>query len=220
MPCCHFKKYFPTYATAYSITVDENTFFLEHYSFAGWNTEADGTGIAYTAEEVIALTAQYNTETLYAQWTLDNVPYTVEYKVQVDDEPYEDFTGELPEGAPENVEVPYGTEPEIVPPASISDETYTYDFTKQEVDGDKIIVYYSFNTPETEPIVEIPEEEVPLAPAPEVEEELVEILDEEVPLANVPKTGDTTILYAALTTLSGLGLAALGLKKKEEDTEA
>jgi len=349
-----------TYETTHNITVDENTFSRAHHSFAGWNTEADGTGIAYTAEEVIALTAQNNTETLYAQWTLDNVPYTVEYKVQVDDEPYEDFTGELPEGAPtggevpygtepeivppasitddtytydftkqevdgdkiiiyysyetpepeptepeptepeptepeptepeptepeptepeptepeptepanveytveykvqvddepyedftgelpegapENVEVPYGTEPEIVPPASISDETYTYDFIKQEVDGDKIIVYYSFNTPETEPIVEIPEEEVPLAPAPEVkeepiveipeeevplapapevEEELVEILDEEVPLANVPKTGDTTILYAALTTLSGLGLAALGLKKKEEDTEA
>jgi len=69
------------------------------------------------------------------------------------------------------------------------------------------------------PVIEIPEEEVPLAPAPEVEEPLVELPDEEVPLAEVPKTGDSTVLYAALTSLSGAGLAVLGLKKKEENEE-
>jgi len=63
------------------------------------------------------------------------------------------------------------------------------------------------------PVVEPPVEEPP------VEEPPVDIPDEDVPLADVPKTGDTTILYAALTTLSGIGLTALGLKKKEETEE-
>ena len=72
---------------------------------------------------------------------------------------------------------------------------------------------------EEPPVIEIPEEEVPLAPAPEVEDEIVDIPDEDVPLASVPKTGDATILYATLTTLSGIGLAALGLKKKEKSEE-
>ncbi len=232
-----------TYATAHTVEVDGNTFLREHYTFAGWNTAADGTGIAYTAEDLIALTAENNTETLYAQWILDNEKYTVEYKVSVDEEPYEDFTGELPEGAPTDITVPYGTDPEIDPPTSLTDDSYTYDFVEVEVEGNVIVVYYHYTTPE---IIEIPEEEVPLAPEPEIPEEevpqtpepeipeeevpqapepeveddgLVELPDEEVPLADVPKTGDMTVLYAALTALSGMGLAALGLKKKEETEE-
>ena len=191
-----------TYATSHSITVDGNTFSREHYSFAGWNTEADGTGTPYTAEEVIALTAQNNTKTLYAQWTLDNVEYTVEYKVKVDDQPYKDFTGELPEGAPTGGEVPYGTEPEIVPPASITDDTYTYDFTKQEIVGNKIIVYYSFNTPETEP------------------EDNIEIPDDDVPLTDVPQTGDPILQYVGLAITSGVAAILVGKTgKKKEDEE-
>ena len=57
-----------TYVTAHSITVDANTFARENYTFTGWNTEADGSGTAYTAEDVVALTAENNTATLYAQW--------------------------------------------------------------------------------------------------------------------------------------------------------
>ena len=191
-----------TYATSHSITVDGNTFSREHYSFAGWNTEADGTGTPYTAEEVIALTAQNNTKTLYAQWTLDNVEYTVEYKVKVDDQPYKDFTGELPEGAPTGGSVPYGTEPEIVPPASITDDTYTYDFTKQEIVGNKIIVYYSFNTPETEP------------------EDNIEIPDDDVPLTDVPQTGDPILQYVGLAITSGVAAILVGkIGKKKEDEE-
>jgi len=111
------------YDTSKNITVDENTFVREGYTFAGWNTEADGTGTAYNAEDVIALTAQENTETLYAQWDQD----------------------------------------------------------------------------EEEPPIEIP--------------------DEDVPTTDIPKTGDTMVVYAALTTMSGLGLATLGLKKKKESEE-
>jgi LPXTG-motif cell wall-anchored protein len=62
---------------------------------------------------------------------------------------------------------------------------------------------------------EIPEEPVPLAPAPEMEE----IMDEEVPLADIPKTGDASALWLALSALSGTGLAGvslMGRKKREE----
>ncbi len=56
------------YEEAYEITVDENTFVRENYTFIGWNTEADGSGIGYTAGDALALTAENNTEILYAQW--------------------------------------------------------------------------------------------------------------------------------------------------------
>lgn len=79
-------------------------------------------------------------------------------------------------------------------------------------DGRNVIVINYVRT------VQIEEEEVPLAPAP-VEPPVIEIPDEEVPLADVPKTGDASFLYTALTAMSGIGLAALGLKKKEEETE-
>lgn len=62
------------------------------------------------------------------------------------------------------------------------------------------------------PELEIPEEPVPLAPAPELE-----IPDEEVPLANVPKTGDASALWLVLSALSGTGL--LLSRKKREDEE-
>ena len=61
----------------------------------------------------------------------------------------------------------------------------------------------------------IEEEEVPLDPAPDLEE----IPEEEVPLAAVPKTGDAAALWLALSALSGTGLAGvtfLGRKKRED----
>ena len=57
-----------TKETSKKITVDANTFSRENYFFAGWNTERDGSGTAYAAGSIIALTAQNNSETLYAQW--------------------------------------------------------------------------------------------------------------------------------------------------------
>lgn len=77
---------------------------------------------------------------------------------------------------------------------------------------------------ELPPVEEIVEEEVPLSdvpaeepveePAEEPAEEIVEeIPEEEVPLADVPATGDPMVLYNALSAISGIGLAWLGLKK-------
>ena len=45
---------------------------------------------------------------------------------------------------------------------------------------------------------------------------LVEILDEDVPLAAVPQTGDLSTLLLALSTFSGSGLALLGLNRKKD----
>ena len=50
----------------------------------------------------------------------------------------------------------------------------------------------------------------------DAEEELVEIEEEEVPLADVPDTGDASILFAILTVLSVCGLAVLAVTKKRE----
>ncbi len=62
-----------------------------------------------------------------------------------------------------------------------------------------------------EPVVDIPEEEVPLIEAPEE----VEIPEEDVPLADVPKTGDISAMWHAVTLLSACGLAILALRRKE-----
>ncbi len=46
--------------------LNANSFTRANYSFAGWNTEADGTGTAYADEASVTLTESI---TLYAQWT-------------------------------------------------------------------------------------------------------------------------------------------------------
>ena len=56
---------------------------------------------------------------------------------------------------------------------------------------------------------DIPEDDVPLEELPE----------DDVPLAEVPKTGDASILWFALSALSGAGLVGLNLTKKREDEE-
>ena len=63
-----------TYALKHNITVDANSFLRENYTFIGWNTAADGTGTAYTADQVLKLTAENNSATLYAQWE-ENAKY-------------------------------------------------------------------------------------------------------------------------------------------------
>lgn len=65
-----------------------------------------------------------------------------------------------------------------------------------------------------EPGEEIPEEPTPGGELPE------EIPDEDVPQGEAPKTGDMSLLYAALAGVSGLGLAGtclLGRKKRDEE---
>lgn len=237
-----------TYATSHSVEVDANSFVRSHYTFTGWNTQADGKGKSYTAEEVIALTAQDNTLTLYAQWTVNEYRYTVEYKVRVDDGEYTVFAGQLPENAPIGGVEAYGTEiaPEALElPQSLTDSDYTYEFTAAEGtvigEGENVVVvFYTYITPPAPPVeepqitpeppappVEEPKEEsriTPEPPAPSVEEpevetpneELVDLPDEEVPLADVPKTGDPLLVFLAAAAASGLGLLGLSCKKKEE----
>ena len=49
-------------------TPEAATFLRKGYAFAGWNTKADGTGVAYQAGENIQYPAEGQTLTLYAQW--------------------------------------------------------------------------------------------------------------------------------------------------------
>ena len=58
----------------------------------------------------------------------------------------------------------------------------------------------------------IGDDPVPLSGDP-AEEALVEILDEEVPLAAAPETGDNSIIFAIMSMLSLLGMAILGKKR-------
>ena len=79
------------------------------------------------------------------------------------------------------------------------------------------------------PTEEIPPEDPPLEDQPPVEESLEEIVEEDppltvieddpIPLASVPQTGDSSLLFVAMTILSGSGLAGLALTKKREDEE-
>ncbi len=46
-----------------------NTFTRSHYTFAGWNTKADGSGDPYTDEQKVSNLATSGTLALYAQWT-------------------------------------------------------------------------------------------------------------------------------------------------------
>ena len=50
-----------------AVTVAENTFTRSGYSFAGWNTQADGSGEDYAAGDAFQLTGQ--DAVLYAQWS-------------------------------------------------------------------------------------------------------------------------------------------------------
>ena len=284
-----------TYATSHNIIVDGNTFIREHYTFIGWNTEADGTGIGYTAEEVIALTAQVNTMTLYAQWEehpkydysviynanfgdnetkadAENVTqvYDTSKTIEVDENTFvrENYTflgwaaeadGEVvyqvgdeisfTEGGSEelfavwqenakydysiiynanfdnnetkadaeNVTQVYDTSKNItVDENTFVREGYTFAGWNTEADGtgtaynaeDVIALTAQENTETLYAQWDQDEEEPP-----------IEIPDEDVPTTDIPKTGDTMVVYAALTTMSGLGLATLGLKKKKESEE-
>lgn len=66
-----------TYGTSKALTT--NTFTKTGYTFAGWNTNADGTGTSYTnGQSVSNLTAENNgVVTLYAKWTA--IEYTITY---------------------------------------------------------------------------------------------------------------------------------------------
>ncbi|MBQ8368109.1 MAG: InlB B-repeat-containing protein, partial [Alphaproteobacteria bacterium] len=66
-----------TYGTAKALTT--NGYSLTGWTFAGWNTKADGTGTSYAnGASVTNLTSTYNgTVTLYAKWTVNTL--TINY---------------------------------------------------------------------------------------------------------------------------------------------
>ena len=75
------------YITGGEATVLENGFTWTGHTFAGWNTEADGTGTAYEAEDIIDI--ENADVTLYAQWKSSTASYRVEYYQQnLEDDSY------------------------------------------------------------------------------------------------------------------------------------
>jgi uncharacterized repeat protein (TIGR02543 family) len=65
-----------TYGTAQKLTA--NAFTRTGYTFAGWNTKADGSGTSYDNGESVSnlTTTNGGTVTLYAKWTPINYPIT------------------------------------------------------------------------------------------------------------------------------------------------
>lgn len=59
-----------------SVVLDANEFTYQGFNFAGWNTEADGTGVAYENGATVSnlCTVDGDVITLYAQWTAAPVP--------------------------------------------------------------------------------------------------------------------------------------------------
>ena len=52
------------------IALNPNLYVREGYTFNGWNTKADGTGTAYSDQEVMTFNSGANRKIiLYAQWT-------------------------------------------------------------------------------------------------------------------------------------------------------
>ena len=62
-----------------SATLTPNSFTRTGWTFTGWNTESDGSGISYTNEAIVEnlTTTNNDTITLYAQWDQDI--YTVQF---------------------------------------------------------------------------------------------------------------------------------------------
>ena len=172
-----------TYATTLNMGVDANGFVRRGYTFIGWNTAADGTGTAYAANDVIALTAQNNTATLYAQWQINEYDYTVNYWVRINGEAYALFAGDL-SSAPTGEKVAFGTVIDKAYldakglPATLTDAEFVYNFNAFEgitvaEEGNVVNVYFTCIVEEP-PVVEPPVVEPPVVEPPVVEPPIVE----------------------------------------------
>ncbi|MGN8739529.1 InlB B-repeat-containing protein [Bilifractor sp. HCP3S3_D3] len=64
-----------TYDTAKTLTA--NSFVRTGYTFAGWNTKADGSGTKYADKESVKNLAESGTVILYAQWTANTYTVTI-----------------------------------------------------------------------------------------------------------------------------------------------
>ena len=97
------------------ITLNENKFRRDHYTFNGWNTKKDGSGVSYgNKQENVEPTGDL---TLYAQWK--GVEYEIVFKYD---------TGEVIDV----LDVEYGKMPVIADPEMESDELYDYTFSGWE----------------------------------------------------------------------------------------
>ncbi len=110
-----------TYEKRYIFRVDDNGFVRENYTFAGWNTEPDGSGNAYAPGAELTLTAENNSQVLYAQWVEESkYNYAVIYNANF---------GQKPEirGDQENLYGTYATEHTIgIDGNSFVREHYTF----------------------------------------------------------------------------------------------
>ncbi len=228
------------YDVNYNIAVDKNTFVRDNYDFAGWNTEADGSGKAYAVGETVALTAENNSEVLYAQWTEHaKYDYSLIYNANF---------GENEEKADsENVKGVYDTTYSItVDENTFVREDYTFIGWNTEADGsgkayevnstvglfandnnEVLFAQWKENEkPPVEPPVDpvdppVEPEDPPVEPEdpPAEEEEEIEIPDDPVPLDDyqVPQTGEASNLIFVITfVVSGLGIFAILMNKKRE----
>jgi len=67
------------YGTTESITLSSSTPTRTGYTFAGWNTESDGTGTSYSAGQNIG--TRTSSLTLYAKWTINSYTVTCQDRV-------------------------------------------------------------------------------------------------------------------------------------------
>ncbi len=226
------------YAAAWNIEVDANTFVRENYTFIGWNTEADGSGKAYAAGAVVALTAENNTEILYAQWKENEPPVTEPPVTEppvteppvteppvteppVTEPPVtEPPVTEPPVTEPPVTEPPV-TEPPVTEPPVTEPPVTEPPVTEPPVTEPPVTEPPVTEPPATEPpVTEIPEEPVPAGEPPVTEpEEEIEIEDEAVPLADLPKTGDPIFVFIGTAAASAGGMVGLVLRKKKQDEE-
>ncbi|MCR5206481.1 MAG: InlB B-repeat-containing protein [Lachnospiraceae bacterium] len=68
-------------STCYSVTLTANSFTREGYSFVGWNTKADGSGISYKDKDTVTTYADI---VLYAQWEKDEAEISPDPKPVVE----------------------------------------------------------------------------------------------------------------------------------------
>lgn len=115
-----------------NITLTANTFTREGYSFAGWNTKFDGTGVSYSDGATIEnISKNY---TLYAQWTINSYTLTKDavHTPNVEAGTFKLFAGD--KEVTESAQVPYGMT------ITISDITpatgYTFDAWRYKIGND------------------------------------------------------------------------------------
>ena len=103
------------------------------------------------------------------------------------------------------------TDPETEPETETEIETETEAKAEPETETE--------TDPETEIETEIETSQPSYSYRDPVDGDLVEIEDEEVPLADAPETGSIAAACLAVAAVSGLGFTALTLKGKKEDEE-